>query len=154
MTAASIRKDSPQHDAVTRLLEDYIKASRAAWPAHEDYVLDREELMDDAVTFWTARLDGRIVGCIALKLLDDSRAEIKSLCVDSAVRGEGIGKQLVSAVIDEARDRNLDALLLETGSMPFYAAARRLYADFGFEPCGVFGEYRDDLASCFMRLEL
>lgn len=154
MTTVKVQQDSPQHAAITRLLEDYIAASRAAWPAHGDYVLDRDELMDEAVTFWTARIEERIVGCIAMKRLGDNHAEIKSLCVDSAARGMGVGRQLVAAVLEEARAQQLDALMLETGSMDFYAAARRLYAAFGFEPSGVFGDYRDDSASCFMRLEL
>jgi putative acetyltransferase len=37
---------------------------------------------------------------------------------------------------------------------PGFAAARTLYASFGFEPCGPFGDYVEDPNSVFMRLRL
>lgn len=39
---------------------------------------------------------------------------------------------------------------LETGSMDFFAPARRLYAAAGFAPCAPFGAYRADPNSVFM----
>lgn len=53
-----------------------------------------------------------------------------------------------------ARKRGYDSLSLETGSQPGFEAARTLYASFGFEPCGPFGDYVEDPNSVFMRLRL
>lgn len=45
-------------------------------------------------------------------------------------------------------------LSLETGSDPFFAPARALYAKHGFVPCPPFGSYRPDPLSTFMTLDL
>jgi putative acetyltransferase len=43
---------------------------------------------------------------------------------------------------------------LETGTMEGFAAARALYARFGFRPCPPFCDYRDDPNSLCMTLDL
>ena len=43
-------------------------------------------------------------------------------------------------------------LSLETGSWPYFAPARALYARHGFTECGPFGDYREDPNSVFMTL--
>jgi putative acetyltransferase len=45
-------------------------------------------------------------------------------------------------------------LSLETGSMPFFEPARRLYRRHGFEPCEPFAQYELDPNSVFMTLML
>ncbi|MDX1455201.1 MAG: GNAT family N-acetyltransferase [Gammaproteobacteria bacterium] len=149
-----IRKDSPDRKPVRKLLQDYIAASRATHPAHAPYVLDIEALIEPGVTFWSASQGELVAGCIAMKELGNRQAEIKSLCVDPSFRGRGIGRMLVDTLIADARRLGLSELLLETGNMEFYEAARQLYASFDFEPCGPFADYADDPVSRFMRLDL
>jgi len=43
---------------------------------------------------------------------------------------------------------------LETGSMDAFAPAHRLYASYGFKPCGPFADYIEDPNSVFMTKEL
>jgi putative acetyltransferase len=50
----------------------------------------------------------------------------------------------------EAKGRSYARLSLETGSMEAFAPAHRLYASFGFEPCGPFSDYAEDPYSVFM----
>jgi putative acetyltransferase len=61
---------------------------------------------------------------------------------------------MLQHIIDEARRRDYRRLYLETGAMPFFAPARRLYARHGFVPCGPFGNYKADPNSVFMTLAL
>ena len=56
-------------------------------------------------------------------------------------------------MLSVARKRAYRRLSLETGSMEAFAPARALYARFGFERSGPFGEYVDDPYSVFMTRE-
>ena len=48
-----------------------------------------------------------VVGCGALRVYNESLAEITSLAVDESAHGQGIGRQLVERLLDEARDLGL-----------------------------------------------
>ena len=82
-----------------------------------------------------ARVDGELAGCCALRPLDASdyanAAEMKRLYVRRAFRGFGLGRQLVEAVLDAARQAGYDCVLLDT--LDDMEAARQLYEDLGFE---------------------
>lgn len=86
--------------------------------------------------------------------LDASHGELKSMRSAADRRRQGIGRQMLAFIVDEARAMGLRRLSLETGSMPFFAPARTLYAAHGFEPCAPFGNYRDDPNSVFMTCSL
>jgi putative acetyltransferase len=53
-------------------------------------------------------------------------------------------------LIAEAERRGYTRLSLETGSMPYFEPARRLYASAGFVECEPFGSYRLDPNSVYM----
>ncbi|MEE3703942.1 hypothetical protein V2H43_11070, partial [Pasteurella multocida] len=61
---------------------------------------------------------------------------------------------LLTGGLDDARARGVARISLETGSQPFFAAARALYAKHGFAECPPFGGYRADPNSTFMTLGL
>ncbi len=71
-----------------------------------------------------------------------------------AYKQRGIATKLLRHMMDEARSRGIRRLSLETGSMPFFEPARRLYARFGFQYCAPFAGYREDPNSVFMSREL
>ena len=81
-----------------------------------------------------ALVDGAPAGCCALRRLadaDDANAcEMKRLFVRPAFRGLGLGRQLVEAMLDGARQRDYDCVLLDT--LDDMEAARALYEDLGF----------------------
>ncbi len=66
----------------------------------------------------------------------------------------GVAARLMHHILEEATRRSYERLSLETGSMEAFAPARRLYAGFGFEPCGPFADYVEDPYSTFMTREL
>ena len=78
-----------------------------------------------------ARLGGDIAGCVALRRLDNRRAEAKRLYVRPAFRGHGLGRALLEWVIAEARAAGYNELLGDT--MPVMAEALALYRRMGFE---------------------
>ncbi len=89
-----------------------------------------------------AVLGGRIVGYIIYWLLP-SEVDIHNLAVHPAYRHRGIGRSLLQAVIDEARDHRSSRITLEVRKSN--EAAQRLYQSLGFAARGVRkGYYSDD----------
>ncbi len=71
---------------------------------------------------------------------------------DPAHRGAGIASALLRVLLADARERRIERISLETGSMEFFAPARRLYARHGFVECGPFGGYVEDPNSTYLTL--
>jgi putative acetyltransferase len=146
--------DDPRAADVRTLLEHHLEFTNSQSPPEDVHALDVDGLLDPAVTFFSFRLDGVLLGVAALKQLNEHHAEVKSMHTASAARGRGIGRALVDHLIDFARDHGLGRLSLETGSMAAFAPARALYANAGFRPCGPFGSYFPSRNSIFMTLGL
>jgi len=89
-----------------------------------------------------------LLGCGALKQLDPTHGEIKSMRTPSTIRRRGAGRAILAHIIAVARARNYQRLSLETGSMEAFAPAQKLYESFGFARCGPFGEYVEDPTAC------
>jgi len=58
------------------------------------HALEIKGFWDPGVTFFNARRDGVLVGVGALKRLDDSHAEVKSMHTTEAARGQGLGRAM------------------------------------------------------------
>ena len=69
-----------------------------------DQMLPRSlnELYENLRDFWVWQENKKIIGCCALHISWDDLAEIKSLAVAKNSQGKGIGKELISACLDEA----------------------------------------------------
>jgi len=61
------------------------------------------ELYENLRDFWVAQEKGIITGCAALHVSWDDLAEIKSLAVVKQKQGKGIGKDLILACLEEAK---------------------------------------------------
>jgi len=70
--------------------------------------------------FFVCELDGRIVGCCALKISWEDLGEIRSLVVEEGYRGMGIGKMLVMKSLEEARDLGLKKVFALTRDPEFF----------------------------------
>lgn len=150
----NIRLDDLRGPEIKALLEEHLRSMHLHSPPESVHALDLEGLRQPAISFWTAWDEGRLLGCGALKQLDPRHAEIKSMRTATAHLRKGIARAMLAHILDEARRRGCARVSLETGSMAAFGPARRLYAAFGFVPCGPFSDYIDDPNSVFMTLEL
>ena len=149
-----ITVDDPRADDVRTLLERHLSFSALLSPVEHVHALDLDGLLDASVTFFSARGDAGLLGFGALKELDASHGELKSMHVTEVARGQGIGRALLDHLLTVAVDRGYTRVSLETGTMDAYAPARALYRNAGFKPCAPFGEYTANLYSMCMSLEL
>lgn len=145
-----IKVDDLSGPEIAALLEEHIADMRAASPPESKHALDLDGLRQPEITFWTVWEGSTLAGCGAIKMLDAQHAEIKSMRTARAYRQKGVAAALLRHIIDEARQRGLHRLSLETGSMVFFEPARQLYARFGFSYCGPFADYSEDPNSVFM----
>ncbi len=96
--------------------------------------------------------DDQLAGCIALRNLGGNVCEMKRLFLRPAYRGEGRGKFLVEAIIDEARKLGYTHMRLDTlpGRMD---KAIALYRSIGFVDIAPYCENPVEGAK-FMELDL
>jgi putative acetyltransferase len=155
----SIDRDNPARGDVHQLLSEHLADMYATSPPESVHALDPSALSAPSITFWTAREQGNLLGCGALKLLDAASGaavdgEIKSMRTAASARGRGVGTLMLRHILDDARARNLERLYLETGTEDYFAPARRLYSRNGFTECPPFAGYALDPNSVFMELRL
>lgn len=139
---------------VVDLLRFHFEQMQSTSPPEACHVLPVDGLRHPAVTFWSAREDGRLVGIGALKELASDHGEVKSMRTAPTALGRGVGSVVLAHIVDEARRRGYTRLSLETGCTEPFAAALRLYQRDGFVPCGPFGDYQDTPFTRFFIREL
>lgn len=154
MRPLAICEGDLEHPAVRALLGEHLESIAPTAPAESRHALDLGGLRAPDITFWSAWDGGVLAGFGALKHLDDAHAEIKSMRTAASHLRQGVGSTILRHLIHEARVRGYARLSLETGSMEFFAAARGLYAAFGFVQCKPFGGYRPDANSVFMTMQI
>jgi len=73
--------------------------------ARQDIMLSRSlnELYENIRDFWVDEEKGKIAGCAAMHISWDDLAEIKSLAVAKKYQGQGRGKELIMACLEEAQ---------------------------------------------------
>lgn len=93
-------------------------SARQGWN-HEADILDDERiapgelvamLADAAVTILTARDGADMVGCVAVTVKDSTLAYLGMLCVAPALQSVGLGRRLLDAAEDHARDAGIAAM--------------------------------------------
>jgi len=145
-----IRLDDLAGPEIRALLEEHLRGMHALSPPESVHALDLDALRQPEISFWTAWSQGELMGCGALKALDASHGEVKSMRTASAHMRRGVGRALLEHIVAQAHARGYARLSLETGSMAAFAPARRLYEGFGFSYCEPFADYVEDPNSVFM----
>ena len=135
---------------VVALLEHHGATARAATAPGSAHALDLSAFRATDVRLWAAWSGETLAGVGALKTLAPDHGELKSMHVAAAFRGHGVGHALLRHLLDEARQRGMRRVSLETGSWPYFEPARALYRRHGFVETGPFADYRADPNSCFM----
>lgn len=150
----SITEGGLDDPGVLALLREHLQGMADHSPPESIHALDVEGLKAPGITFWTMRNGSEVLGCIALKQLDERHGEIKSMRTASAHLRKGVGAALLEHLVAEARRRGYERLSLETGSGPGFEVAHALFRKFGFVECGPFADYREDPFSRFMTAAL
>ena len=81
-----------------------------------------------------ALLDGAPVACGMYHQIAPGDVEIKRVFVQDRARGTGLGRQMMEALIDQARADGAARVLMDTGKP--LVVAQRLYEDMGFKRRG------------------
>ena len=91
--------------------------------AAQGIMLPRTEfdLSESIRDFTVAYVGDELAGCAALHFYTPHMAEVRSLAVSPAFSGAGIGRLLVEALLDEAREFSLDAVFAFTYVAGFFA---------------------------------
>jgi putative acetyltransferase len=148
----NISPESPDQPEVIALIAELDAYQDTLYPPESRHSLDLEALKRTNVLFFVARDEARrAVGCCAV-VLDAAHGEIKRMYVRPDCRGLGVARGLLRALESAAANAGCKRLLLETG--PFQPEALGLYASFGYERRGPFGNYADDPLSVFMQKTL
>jgi ribosomal protein S18 acetylase RimI-like enzyme len=95
--------------------------------------------------------DEEPVGCVALRRFEDGICEMKRLYILPSQRRTGIGRILVEAIINAARQIGYRKMRLDT--VPSMKAARRLYKSVGFVEIGPY-RYNPIDGATFMEIAL
>jgi putative acetyltransferase len=145
-----IKLDDLSGPEVTALLEEHLQSMYSLSPPESVHALDLDGLRKPEISFWTAWSGTQLLGCGALKELNPSHGEIKSMRTATAHRRKGVARALLTFIVAQALERKYTRLSLETGSQDGFEPARRLYESFGFDYCPPFEGYVEDPNSVFM----
>lgn len=149
-----ISVEDPRTPDVAALLETHLSFARATSPPEDVHALDVGSLGSEDVTFFAMRDNGTLLGVGALRELEATHGEIKSMHTAQVARGNGVGRAILDHLLSIARARGYTRVSLETGTMSEFAAARSLYVSAGFEECPPFADYFLSANSLCMTLEL
>jgi putative acetyltransferase len=150
----AVGTDHPAHPDVQALLEVHLAFAHSQSPPDDVHALDVDALLAANVAFFSIRVNDDLLGVGALKQLDPSHAEIKSMHTAAAARGRGVARVMLDHLVETAVARGCSRVSLETGPMAAFAPARALYASAGFKVCEPFGEYTPSPYSVFMERHL
>jgi amino-acid N-acetyltransferase len=81
------------------------------------------ELYENLRDYYVIEQDGDILACCALHINWEDLAEIKSLVVSDKAQGEGLGTQLLTACLDEARELGMPKVFALTYKAGFFEKA-------------------------------
>lgn len=137
-----IKKDDLTGSETIALLERHMAEMEATTPPGSCNYLDLDGLRAPQVSFWSIWDGEKLVGCGALKELDPTHGEIKSMHAHSSARGKGVGEMMLNHILKTARARGYKHLSLETGAAKAFLPAQRLYEKYGFTRCPVFGDHK------------
>lgn len=92
------------------------------------YALQRRLLTKETVTlyesvqeFTVAEVNGEVIGCGALHVMWEDLAEVRTLAVREEFRGRGVGKRMLEAIVNRAKEIGVKRLFCLTFETDFFA---------------------------------
>ena len=108
------RRAKPHYALAIRSLIDRYVEDGTLLPRDESFIVAKS---DD---FIVAEENGKVLGCVHLDEYAPSLAELRSLAVDSAAQGRGVGRALVHATEELARRRGCATLFAVSNDESFF----------------------------------
>lgn len=139
---------------IVALLRHHYDKCHEVTPKCSAHVFTLERLAAPDIDFWAAWDDETLLGVGAMKPLDATHGEVKSMHTAEPARRRGVASALLTHIITTSRARGLQRLSLETGSFGYFEPAVGLYKSHGFIECTPFGDYKPDPNSVFLTLAL
>lgn len=153
--ATLVGPEDPSSNDVRALVERHLAFAHGHTPPGHVHALGHDGLAAaDIDCFGVRSADGVLLAIGAVRMLDASHAEIKSMHAAEAARGRGIGRSMLDHLLDVARVRGVIRVSLETGTVAAFTPARALYRSAGFVECPPFGAYTANPNSICMTLLL
>ena len=134
---------------VNTLLRHHFVQLKSNSPEGSTHVLDIEGLKVPSIKFWSIWDEDNLIGCGALKFLEKTHGEFKSIRIADEFRNMGYGIKLLNHLIMEAKKNGVYKISLETGAGNFFKPARKLFKNAGFKKCEPFAHYKIDSNSCY-----
>ena len=135
---------------VNELLTKHFIELRAASPEGSAHVLDIPGLKVNSIKFWSLWDEKKLIGCGALKFINEEHGEFKSIRIHDDFRKKGLGTEVINHLISEAKKLKIKRLSIETGAGDFFIPARKLFKKAGFTPCKPFAHYKEDVNSVYL----
>ncbi len=107
---------------------------------HNDLRYIPSVYQEDGGGFWVIVSEEKIIGAAGLKILDrvNGIGEVKRMAVHPECQGKGYGRLLLDHIINEAKQKSLRILRLDT--MKSYEKALNLYRSAGFYEIGRYND--------------
>lgn len=154
LTKVLIGCESPLGADLALLMARHTADMHADTPPESIHMMDAGQLAVPSVQFFVGRIARQAVAMGAIKEIDASHAEVKSMHVLIEHRGKGLSMAMLDHLIAAARDSGFTRLSLETGTQAMFTPAKRLYEKAGFTECPPFEGYLLDPNSVYMTLRL
>ncbi len=139
---------------VLELLREHLAGMHANSPPGSVYALDLSGLKQRTVSFFTVWDGDALLGCGALKHVDDTTGELKAMRTTARHLRRGAGAFMLEHLLALARARGYGHVCLETGSGAAFEPALALYRKYGFVPGPAFGDYVATEFNQFLHLPL
>ena len=91
------------NEEVNELLTKHFVELRAASPEGSAHVLDIPGLKVESIKFWSLWQNENLIGCGALKFLEEGHGEFKSIRVHNNFRNQGYGINVINHLINEQK---------------------------------------------------
>ena len=139
---------------VLALLKSHLAGMHAHSPPGSVHALEPGALRSPEVSLYAVWEGDDLMAIGALKKIDATSAEIKSMRTAAAHLRRGSAAFLLEYLMTIALARGYRRLSLETGSGPAFEPALALYRRYGFENGQAFGGYEASPFNQFMHLQL
>jgi putative acetyltransferase len=149
-----IRPDDLSSSATQALVRLHLMEMHANSPPSQAFALDLSGLRGPGLTVWSAWEGDQIVGMGALKEIEASSGEVKSMRTHPKHLRRGVASALLEHIVSESLARGYIRLSLETGTGPAFEPALALYRRRGFVNGSPFSDYTRSDFNQFMHLEL